>query len=178
MDVTVGTAGAQATVIEPCGLMPARQTCGQRRNVSGLRSHGVETELDWRPSVTWGVGAGYSFTPTRVITPGQPVDGLQAIRAARHTVTTNVTHDLPRWVSTALEARYVGSRFDDDLNTVELAEFYLVGLRFNRVIGRGMTAHLKIENLFNEEFEVARTRAGLADMGAPRWVTAGLRATW
>jgi outer membrane cobalamin receptor len=113
-----------------------------------------------------------------VITPGQPVDGLQAIRAARHTVTANVAHHLPRWVSTALEARYVGSRFDDDLNTVELAEFYLVGLRFNRVIGRGMTAHLKVENLFNEAFEVARTRAGLADMGAPRWVTAGLRATW
>ena len=177
MDVTIGTAGTTAQVIEPCGLMPARQTCGQRRNVQGLRSNGVEAELEWRPSATWKLGGGYSFSPTRVIAPGQPADGRTAIRAARHTVGSNVTYG-PRWFSATIDARYVGSRFDDDLNEVELAEFYLVGLRVNRPLGRGMTAHLKIENMLNEKFEIARTRAGLADMGAPRWITAGIRAAW
>lgn len=178
MDITIGTAGDQAQLISPCGTMPAGQTCSQRQNVSSLRSSGVETELDWRPSTTWGLGAGYSFSPTQVIAPGQPVDGMQAIRAPRHMISSNIVYDAPRWFTGALEARYVGSRFDDDVNTVELDEFYLVGLRFNREIGKGVTAHIKIENLFNEEFEVARTRAGLADMGAPRWITAGVRAAW
>ena len=72
----------------------------------------------------------------------------------------------------------MGSRYDNDLNTIELAEFYLVGLRLNRSLGRGITAQFKIENLLNEEFEVTRTSGGLADMGAPRWVTAGIRAAW
>ena len=178
MDITIGTAGDQPQLIVPCGTMPARQTCSQRQNVSGLRSSGVEMETEWRPSNTWGVSAGYSFSPTRVIAPGEPVDGKEAIRAARHTVTSSIAWNLPRWFAAAVEGRYVGSRFDDDVNSVRLDEFYLLGLRFNRELGRGVTAHLKIDNLLDEEFEVARTRAGLADMGAPRWVTAGLRATW
>jgi outer membrane receptor for ferrienterochelin and colicin len=47
MDVTIGTASAtQAQVIQPCGLMPKGQTCGQRQNVHALRSRGLETEID------------------------------------------------------------------------------------------------------------------------------------
>jgi hypothetical protein len=41
-----------------------------------------------------------------------------------------------------------------------------------------MTAQFKIENLLNEAFETTRTSAGIAEMGAPRWVTAGIRAAW
>lgn len=179
MDVTIGTAGSTAQVIQPCGLMPARQTCGQRRNVPGLLSSGVETELEWHPAATWNLGAAYAFTPTTVLAPEQPsVNGRSAIRAARHTITATAGFDAPRWVSGAIEARHVGNRFDDDLNEVRLDGFYLVNLRVNRAIGRGLTAHVKVENLLDEKFEIARTRAGLADMGAPRWITAGIRAAW
>ena len=178
MDVTIATAGTAAETIAPCGLMPARQTCGQRRNVPGLLSSGVETEIEWQPTPAWRFGGAYAFSPTKVIAPGQPADGKSAIRAARHTITASAGFDSPRWVSAAVEARHVGSRFDDDLNEVRLDGFYLVGVRVNRAIGRGLTAHVKVENLLDEEFEIARTRAGLADMGAPRWVTAGIRAAW
>jgi hypothetical protein len=41
-----------------------------------------------------------------------------------------------------------------------------------------VTAYVRVENALNKEFEVARTRAGLADLGAPRWVTAGVRTSW
>ena len=178
MDVTIGTAGTTAQVIEPCGLMPARQTCGQRRNVPGLLSSGVETEVEWKPWTMWTFSGGYAFSPTRVISPGQPADGKWAIRAARHTVTSGISFDAPRWISIAAEGRHVGERYDDDLNEVQLDGFWLVGLRVNRALGRGLTAHIKVENLLDEDFEIARTRAGLADMGAPRWITAGIRAAW
>jgi outer membrane cobalamin receptor len=178
MDVTIGTAGAAAQVIEPCGLMPAKQTCSQRRNVPGLLSRGVETELEWQPTAIWRVAGGYAFSPTRVIAPGQPVDGNSAIRAARHMVTSSVTFDAPRLASISIEARHVGARYDDDLNEVKLDPFWLVGLRVNRAITSGLTAHLKVENLLDKEFQVARTRSGFPDMGAPRWITAGIRAAW
>jgi outer membrane cobalamin receptor len=57
MDVTIGTAGTKAEVIQPCGLMPAKQTCGQRRNVPGLLSSGIESELEWHPSAMWTLGS-------------------------------------------------------------------------------------------------------------------------
>ena len=178
MDITIGTAGTTAQVIEPCGLMPARQTCGQRRNVPGLLSTGVESEVEWRPTAALMLGAGHAYMPTRVIAPGQPADGKRAIRAAKHTVNLRAAFDSPRWFGGALEARHVGARYDDDLNEVQLDAFWLLGLRVNRSIGRGLTAHVKVENLLDEDFETARTRAGIADMGAPRWVTAGVRAAW
>jgi len=178
MDVTVGTAGATAQVIDPCGLMPAKQTCGQRRNVPGLLSSGVETDLEWHPTNVWSVAGGYAFSPTNVIAPGQPVDGNWAIRAARHTFTSSISFDSPRWASASVEARHIGARFDDDLNEVQLDQFWLIGARVNRAIGRGLTAHVKVENLLDKQFEVARTRSGFADMGAPRWITAGIRAAW
>ena len=77
-----------------------------------------------------------------------------------------------------MEARHIGARFDDDLNEVQLDQFWLIGARVNRAIGRGLTAHVKVENLLDKQFEVARTRSGFADMGAPRWITAGIRAAW
>ena len=177
MDVTIGTAGAQAEVIQPCGLMPARQTCGQRQNVNGLRSRGLETELDWLPVASWNLTAGYAFSPTRVIAPGHPADGMQAIRSARHTGTAGLTYS-PRWATIGIDAKRIGSRFDDDLNSVKLDAFTLLGLRVNRSIGRGVTAYVRVENALDKEFEVARTRAGQADLGAPRWVTAGVRTSW
>ena len=61
---------------------------------------------------------------------------------------------------------------------MELDGFTLIALRVNRPLGRGMTGYIKVENLLDEEFEIARTRAGLADLGAPRWITAGVRAAW
>lgn len=178
MDVTIGTAGDQAEVIAPCGLMPARQTCSQRQNVPALRSRGVETEVEWQPNATWDVSAGYAFSPTRVIAPGHPADGMQAIRSARHIVTSGLAYRSSRWVTVGIDARHVGSRYDDDLNSVKLDGFTLVGLNVNRPLRRGITAYMKVENLLDEEFEIARTRSGQADMGAPRWVTAGMRARW
>jgi hypothetical protein len=53
-----------------------------------------------------------------------------------------------------------------------------VGLRINREVGRRITGYIKVDNLFDEKFEITRSRSGLAERGAPRWVTAGLRTTW
>ena len=177
LDVTIGTAGAQPEVIAPCGLVPARQTCGQRQNLPALRSKGLETEVTWQPDVLWDLSAGYAFSPTKIQAPGHPADGMQAIRSARHMITAGVTYS-PSWVTFGVDGKYVGPRFDDDLNTVELADFYLIGLRVNKPLTHTITAYLKVENILDEVFEVARTRAGLADMGAPRWISAGMRAAW
>ena len=178
MDITIATAGSTAEVIPPCGLMPARQTCSQRQNVPALRSNGLEAEFAWQPSRVWKLDAGYSYNSTRVRAPGEPVDGKRALRSPPRTIVSSVAFNHPRWFSAAVEGRYVSERFEDDRNTIELDDFYLVGLRLNRALGRRLAVHLKVENLLDEEFEIARSGSGIAEMGARRWVTAGLRAQW
>ena len=178
MDITIGTAGTSAEVIAPCGLMPARQTCSQRRNVDGLRSNGIESDLRWHPLAAWTFNAAYSYSATRVSAPDQPVDGMQALRSPAHTAVAGLSFDKPRWFSAAIETRYVGARFEDDLNTIELDPFTVVGLRLNREIGNRTTVYLKVDNLLDEEFDITRSRSGLAERGSPRWVTVGLRTRW
>jgi outer membrane cobalamin receptor len=178
IDKTIGTAGATATVIAPCGLMPARQTCSQRQNVPALRSNGIESDFSWRPLDAWRFSAGYSYNATRLKAPGQAVDGKEAIRSAPSAAMAGIAFDNPRWFSAAIEGRYVGRRFEDDLNTIKLDQFTVVGLRINRDVGKRITANLKVDNLFDKKFEVSRTAAGIAEMGAPRWTTVGLETRW
>jgi outer membrane receptor protein involved in Fe transport len=178
MDITIATAGAAAEVIAPCGLMPARQTCSQRQNVPALRSNGVESNVSWTPSTMWTFNTGYSYSSTRVEAPGQPVDGMDALRSAPHSAVASISYDNRHILSASIEARYVSSRFEDDLNTIELDPFTVVGLRINREIGKRVTAHIKVDNLLDEDFEITRSRSGLAERGAPRWVTVGLQTRW
>ncbi len=178
LDVTIGTAGSTSQVIQPCGTMPARQTCAQRRNVEQLVSKGLETDVEVLAASGVSINGGYTYTPARIVAPRHPANGKQAIRSARHMANGAFSIDVPRWMMATLDARYVGKRFDDDVNTIDLAPVTLVGLRINRQLTRQVAAHIKLENLLNEEFEITRTSSGLADMGAPRWITVGLRATW
>jgi len=72
----------------------------------------------------------------------------------------------------------VGSRSDDDLDTIRLESFFVTGLRLNRRLWSQSSAYIKVENLFDTEYPVAQAANGLVDVGAPRWVTVGIRAAW
>lgn len=178
LDLTVGTAGAVATDIPPCGLTPARQTCAQRRNVSALVSKGVETEITVKPHTRWQLQAGYSYTPTRVSAPGEPVDAMEVIRAPRHMASASVRTDVPRVASITVEGRHVGRRFDNDLNTIRLTDFTLLNVRVSRAVHPHLMLQATGENLLDRRFPVGRSGGGLEDMGAPRWLTVGVRTTW
>jgi len=77
-----------------------------------------------------------------------------------------------------LEERYVASRSDDDLNTIVLDRFLVTGLRLTRRLWQTSSAYLKVDNLFGAEYEIAHASNGYVQVGAPRWVTVGVRAAW
>jgi iron complex outermembrane receptor protein len=178
VDFTLGTATTAGQVIEPCGPLPRDQVCRQRRNVAALRSVGLESEVEFHPAQDWSLWAGYTFNPTRISAEGQAIDGKVARAAVRHTATAVVTYENPALFSASLEGRYVGSRSDDDLDTIRLESFFVTGLRLNRRLWSQSSAYIKVENLFDTEYPVAQAANGLVDVGAPRWVTVGIRAAW
>ena len=178
VDYTIGTATTSGQVIEPCGPLPANQVCRQRRNVGSLRSMGVESELEFHPAQRWSLWTAYTFNPTRISSPGQDIDGKVARGAARHAATAVVTYDNPTLISATLEGRYVGSRSDDDLDTIRLESFFVTGLRLTRRLWSQSSVYLKVENLFDAEYPITQAANGLVEVGAPRWVTVGMRAEW
>lgn len=178
IDFTVGTATTNGQVVGPCGPLNASQVCRQRRNIGSLRTVGLETELDWQPSRTVSLSLSYTYNPTRVTADGQPVDGNEARGAIRHGVAGALSAAVPHLGTIAIDARHVSSRWDDDRNSIDLAPFTVVGMRVSRDITRSVGGYVRIENVTNARYEVTRDTRGLAELGAPRWVTAGLRARW
>ena len=178
VDYTIATATTSGQVIEPCGPMPKDQVCRQRRNVGSLRSMGVESELEFHPAESWSVWASYSFNPTRISSEGQAIDGKVARGAVRHAATAVVTYDNPALFSATLEGRYVGSRSDDDLDTIRLESFFVTGLRLNRRLWSQSSVYVKVDNLFDVEYPITQAANGLVEVGAPRWITLGMRAAW
>ena len=178
VDYTVGTTTSNGEVIEPCGALPKGQTCRQRRNVAGLTTTGLETELELHPIAALSLWGSYAFNPTRLSAPGQQIDGVVARGAARHAASAVVTYDYPRVITATLEERYVASRSDDDLNTIVLDRFLVTGLRLTRRLWQTSSAYLKVDNLFGAEYEIAHASNGYVQVGAPRWVTVGVRAAW
>lgn len=178
VDYTIGTATTSGQSFAECGAVPKGQACRQRRNVAGLRTTGIESEIEIRPVPNLSVWGSYAFNPTRIDAPGEAIDGLLARGAAKHTATAILTWDQPRLATVTLEQRYVGSRVDDDLNTVMLDHFMVTGLRIAREVRPATTIYLKVENLFNREYEVTRSTSGYAEVAMPRWITIGLKSAW
>ena len=178
IDFTVGTAAANGEIVGPCGPLNAGQVCRQRRNIGHLRTVGLETELDWRPSRTVHLSLSYTHNPTRVTADGLSVDGNEARGAIRHGAAAALSAMVPVLGTVAVDARHVSSRWDDDRNSINLEPFTVVGVRVSRDITPALGAYVRVENLTDTRYEVTRDTRGLAELGAPRWVTAGLRARW
>jgi outer membrane receptor protein involved in Fe transport len=178
LDYTIGTSTANGQVFTECGAVPRNQACRQRRNVAGLRTIGLESEFEVHPTAAWSIWASYTYNPTRVDAPGDAIDGLPARAAAKHAATASVTYDQPRLATITFEQRYVGPRADDDLNTITLDHFFVSGLRVSRRIAPRTTAYVKVENLFDADYEVTRSTNGYAEVAMPRWIMVGMRSAW
>ena len=74
-----------------------------------------------------------------------------------------------------LLGRYVGSQFEDDLNTLALDSFFVVDLSVSREVRPGWEVFLGVENLLGETYEVGKTAEGLVTIGAPALARLGLR---
>jgi outer membrane receptor protein involved in Fe transport len=178
VEFTVGTSTGASQVIAPCGRLATNAVCRQRRNVGTLQSRGAEVELQWRPSSAWVLGSSYSHNPTEIISPGEPVDGKSPRGAVRNALTGTVAWSAPRLAAIHLEARWVDGRFDDDRNTIRLDPFTVLGMSVSRPVTAQLTAYVRVENLLDEVYEVTRGSSGLAEVGGPRWIMAGVRGRW
>ncbi len=69
----------------------------------------------------------------------------------------------------------MSSRFEDDLNTLEIDDFVTVDLTLSRQIHRSFGVFAGVSNLFDDHHIVRRATNGLTWIGAPRLVHFGVR---
>ena len=179
VDVTIGVATGGTRNIAPCGSTAAGGTCRQRQNLGRSRTYGIEAELELFPADNWRLRGTYSWNPTEVIdAPGQPqILGKAARSVAEHSATARADYLNPRIVDVALTARWVGDRFDDDINTIILERFFLLDVGVSRAIRQRWEIFGGVENLLGAEYAISKNASNIRT-GAPRLILTGVRARW
>jgi outer membrane receptor protein involved in Fe transport len=175
-NVTIAEAESPG-VIDPCGFVPAGGSCRQRQNLGQTRIVGFEAELEVNLAKSWGLSASYLISDGEVIdAPNQPaLDGKSIAQVPEHQVTLGLVYNNRRLFGSRLQARYVGSQFEDDLNTRELDDYLVVDLSVWKKIKANLDLFLGVENLFDQTFEVGKSADGLVTIGSPLRVHLGVR---
>jgi len=160
----------------PRGVIPGPNV-RQRQNLGQARIRGVEASAGWRFARAWVASLAYTYAHSRVTeAPGQPqLLGKDLLQDPRHRATASLAFDDPRLASALVQVRYVGSQYEDDLNTLPMSDFYLVDLSVSRRVTANLEAVLAVENLFDKQYLVGRP-GGLDNVGQPRFVHGGVRA--
>lgn len=147
----------------------------QRQNTDTVRSYGVEVEVDLRPHPRWAVGGLFVATSARFHEArAQPqIEGNRVPQVPPYQFGGSVTYVDPIGLTAALQARAFGPQYDNDINTLELAEYGVVDALVSQQVLRGLNVFFAVENLFDKEYEVGRTPT--PTIGWPRSFRAGAR---
>ena len=153
----------------------AAQITRERRNSDAIRALGVEMEADARLTQTLSVNGQLVLTSSQfrgsVATPaieGNRVPQVPAVQGG-----LGLTWADPRLLTLAVQARFSGRQFDDDLNAFELNSFGVVDAQVSRSVLHGVVGFVSVENLFNADYDAGRTPIRL--IGWPRTVRVGIR---
>lgn len=150
----------------------------QRQNLGATRSAGVEFEAAEAFTRHFVVSGGYQFTDATVVS--FPVDealvGLDVPQIPRQAFTFQASYSKSRLGTIALQGRYTGVQYDDDLNEFSLGRAFDLDLFASHAIWRRLEIYGSIENLTGERYEVARVP--YVELGPPIFGRAGVRFNW
>lgn len=171
-NLTVGKGPGQ---VSPCGFVPEGGLCRQRRNLEKVRVQGLEAELKGHRGQAWTGSIGYLLTRTRVVTAAPELEGRRLPQVPAHALSLQLRYDHPTRGQVALQGRYLGGQFEDDLNALELGGVGVVDCALSHPLKKGVEIFFQVENLFGQESEVGISGDGVVSVGAPRQVQGGLR---
>lgn len=175
-NVTIAEAGPIARSIAPCGFVAAGGICRQRQNLGSLRSRGIEVGVTRRWSSGARVNLDLQLIDAEITSaPRQPqLVGRRPRQAPERQASAGLTVPFGGEGSVSAFVRWVGKRYEDDLNTQRVGELVTVNLAASRPVTRALTLTLAVENLLDRENQ-AGWSGSTPDLGAPRLVSIGLR---
>ena len=156
------------------------QIIRQRQNSDTIRATGLEVEVDARLTNTLSANGQIVLTSSHfrgsVATPA--LEGKDVPQVPNWQGGLSLTWADPRILTAATQVRFSGDQWDDDLNTpaFQLKKYAVWDATVSRAIVRSVHAFVAVENIFDTEFDTARTP--IRSIGWPRTVRGGLRVTW
>ena len=167
-NVTLTTVGANVTQ--------------QRQNLGRTHIHGVQTDVEFRPSQAWRVSGGYLFNRARVteFVANPTLVGKFLPQVPEHRGSVQVEYVNPRVASVMFAVQAVGRQYNDNQNvrTVPgysspgLPKYALLSLSASRTFNRTFEIFAGVQNVANRVYFVGTLPT---TTGTPRLVNGGVR---
>ncbi|MFN3353463.1 MAG: TonB-dependent receptor [Brevundimonas sp.] len=173
--ITNVTIGEGPGTFPVAGFVPEGGVLRQRQNAGDIEAIGIELSVRGdRGSFSW--RGALSATDARVDggAAAPQLTGLRPAQAPVWSVTAGVDWRATAGTTLKLAARYESKRFEDDLNSRELDAALTLDARAEHRLGERTTAYLAADNLLDAAVEVGETADGVASLGPPRTLRAGL----
>ena len=136
------------------------QVTRERQNADELGSSGLEVEGDVRPHPRVTVSLFGAFTSAHYTnTPKQPaIQDNRVPQVPRYHIGAGVIAEARHVATFSVQARFVGDQYEDDLNLLVLENYAVVDASATRALARPVQLYLGVENLFDVEYDTARTQ--------------------
>ncbi len=160
------------------GFVPAGGVLRQRQNAGSIEAVGIESELSHAVSDRLILAAAVALTDAEVDggSAAPQLTGLRPAQAPRASATLSADWSPMERLKLFARARYESARFDDDLNSRDLAAAWVLDARASWAMTDRLELELIADNLLDEDVEVSRTGDGVPGYGPPRTLGLGLRA--
>jgi outer membrane receptor protein involved in Fe transport len=147
----------------------------QRQNVGATRAVGFELDGEFLVRKNWRVSASYLFVDSRVADfPANPVLVDKFLpQVARRQFAFQSLYRLSARLALALQGRFSGAQFEDDLNALKLRPLATFDAFASYKFPKRFEIFMAIENVFGNRYDIGLTPN--RTVAAPRFVRAGLR---
>ncbi|WP_319523065.1 TonB-dependent receptor [uncultured Desulfosarcina sp.] len=130
-------------------------------NIEKARTTGVEVEAEYYPLDDLKLFANYNFTNSEIIEfqdkghnyKNSDLEGNRFPTQPYHRLNAGITWFNTRIATVNLTMRYVGDRYWDVENDVELDSFVTFDIKLSRKIGKHLTASLEVTDIFDEAWQ-------------------------
>ena len=104
---------------QPCGFVPGGGSCRQRLNLDRTRIQGLEAELRQRLGDVWRLDLSYLYSNAEVDSAAEfpELEGKRLAQTPEQSASLGLEYSNPEVLQARLGVRFVGSQFEDDLNT-------------------------------------------------------------
>ena len=160
------------------GFVAAGGEYRQRRNLDSILSRGLELDAMFERGL-WRLSGGWSWVDAEVRADGAaaPLNSLRPAQTPRQSLSATAAWRNGDGARAALTARYVGSQFEDDLNSQSLRSAVTLDAAAAWPLTRRLALELRAENLTDTRVEAAISGDGTIERATPRTLWLGLRLT-
>jgi outer membrane receptor protein involved in Fe transport len=148
----------------------------QRQNLGRTRIRGLQSDVEYRFGTAWKLSAAYVYEQAKITDNPSTLTlvGKWLPQVPAHRGSIRAAYSNPKLLTLAAGVQFVGSQFDDDVNTPSrrLPKFALADVTASRAFGRNLELFVGAQNIFDAEYFVGTLPT---TVGAPRLVTGGLR---